>query len=299
MSGLPAGVHEKHGRYYWVYRNKWHALSRVEQGEIALLECYYELTRNDPHTMAGVLIAYMKEGVPELAKATQPDYRRIIVTRLIPYCGHMLRNTMRPGHVAQYLEGRKNAGAAVSANRERAVLSSACNFAMRRGWLDFNPCHGVKRNKERPASRYVEHGELVSTLDRAPLAVYHILAGAYLTGARQTELRNLTKLDLGAHGIRFRESKTGKERTVEWSPTLRQIVSAACARSSGQYVFTSPRGLPWSEWGLQSAMRRLQAGFRFRDLRAKAASDVGHNVLQHSPGMLAVYQRRKRAKPVK
>lgn len=90
-----------------------------------------------------------------------------------------------------------------------------------------------------------------------------------------------------------------EERTVEWSPTLRQIVNAATERSRNQYVFTSARGLKWSEWALQSAMRRLKAGFRFRDLRAKASSDAATNVLQHGPGMLSVYQRRKRVRPVK
>jgi hypothetical protein len=58
---LPPGVTEKHGRYYVVRKNKWHPLTRIDEGEVALLEAYYELTKADPHNMAGVLLAF-REG---------------------------------------------------------------------------------------------------------------------------------------------------------------------------------------------------------------------------------------------
>lgn len=299
MLELPPGVHEKHGRYYWVHRNKWHRLTRVDEGEVALLEAYYILAKNDPRTMAGVMIAYLNEGMGELTPETQAKYRQAIVSRLIPYCGHMLRNSMKPTHVSQFLEARKRAGAPIGGNREKAVLTSVFNFGMRRGWLDDNPCRGAERNTERPATRYVEHHELVPVLDRAPVALYELLAAAYLTGLRQTDLRLMRKAQLTGEGIEVTEKKTKKRRLIEWTPTLRKIVIAAAHRSSNEYVFTSIEGLPWSVWGLQSAMRRLGAGFRFRDLRPKAASDAAHNVLGHAAGMLSRYKRRERLKPVK
>lgn len=299
MLELPPGVHEKHGRFYWVNRNKWHPLTRRDEGEIALLEAYYRLTQNDPRTMAGVMIAYLQDGMGELKPITRAKYRQAIISRLIPYCGHMLRNSMKSTHVAQFLEARRRAGAATAGNRERAVLASVINYGMRRGWIESNPCHGVPRNKERPDSRYVEHDELVPALDRAPAPLYEILAAAYLTGLRQTDLRVMKKTQITEDGIEVTESKTGKHRTIEWTPTLRKIISAALVRSEIDYVFTTTRGLPWSVWGLQSAMRRFDAGFRFRDLRPKAASDAKHNVLGHAAGMLGRYKRRERLKPVK
>lgn len=299
MLELPPGVHEKHGRFYWVNRNRWHPLTRKDEGEVALLEAYYTIARNDPRTMAGVMVAYLQEGMNELKPITRAKYRQAIVSRLIPYCGHMLRNSMKPTHVAQYLEARKRSGASTAGNRERAVLASVINFGMRRGWIDSNPCHGVPRNKERPDSRYVTHDELRPALDAAPAPLYDLLSAAYLTGLRQTDLRLMKKEQLTADGILVTESKTGKERTVEWTPTLRRIIHAAVERSQNEYVFTTAKGLPWSVWGLQSAMRRFDAGFRFRDLRPKAASDSAHNILGHAAGMLSRYKRRERLKPVK
>lgn len=300
---LPPGVTPKHGRYYVVRRNKWLPLTRIEEGEVALLEAYYELTKADPYNMAGILLSFVKHGMEELRAPTQKDYRRIVVTRLIPFCGHMPRNALKSAHVAQYLERRKQEGSAVAGNRERACLSSACEYAMRRGWLDFNPCRGVRRNKERPSKAYVPHDALSEAIDRAPPCVQDLLAVAYLTGIRQTDLRLMKPNSVSAGRIRFTESKTGKPAEYEITPTLRIFIDRALARSAelgSEFLFTSPRGLPWSEWGLQSAMRRLNAGFQFRQLRPKAQTDApDRNVIGHMGQMRVAYTRQERRRPVK
>lgn len=296
---LPPGVTKKHGRYYVVRQNKWQPLTRVEQGDVALLEAYYELTRADPHNMAGVLLAFVKHGMAELRPPTQKDYRRIVVTRLIPFCGHMPRNSLKASHVAQYLERRKDEGAAVAGNRERACLSSACNFGMRRGWLDLNPCHGVRRNRERPSNAYVEHDALSRAIDKAPECLQDLLAVAYLTGIRQTDLRGMKPDAIHGERLRFIESKTGKPAEYEITKTLGFFLDRALSRMGG-HLFTSPKGLPWSEWGLQSAMRRLKPGFQFRQLRPKAQTDApDRNVIGHMGQMRVAYTRADRRRPVK
>ena len=296
---VPPGVTEKHGRYYVIRRNKWLPLTRVDEGEVALLEKYYELTKADPHNMAGVLIAFVKSGMEKLRPPTRKDYRRIVVTRLIPFCGHMPRNALKPSHVAQYLDQRETQGAAVAGNRERACLSSACNYAMRKGWLEFNPCHGVRRNTERPSKVYVSNETLTEAIDRAPEPVQDLLAVAYLTGIRQTDLRLMTPAAISGGRLKFVESKTGKTADYEITPTLKYFIDRASGRG-GEFLFTSPKGLPWSEWGLQSAMRRLKAGFQFRQLRPKAQTDApDRNVIGHAGQMREVYTRGERRRPVK
>jgi integrase len=300
---LPAGVTIKHGRYYLVRRNKWHALTRVEEGEIALLEAYYHLTNDDPQTYAGIFLAFVRNGMGKLSPDTQREYRRIILTRLIPFCGHMPRNTLKPSHVAQYLQRREDEGAAVAGNREFACLSSACNFAMRRGWLESNPCRGVRRNTERPSLAYVPHERLSGAIDRAPECVQDLLAVAYLTGIRQTDLRLMKRDAVQGGHLRFTESKTKKPAEYEITPTLRIFIERALARAAAvgsEFLFTSPRGLPWSKWGLQSAMRRLKPGFQFRQLRPKAQTDApDKNVIGHMGQMRVVYTRQERRRPVK
>lgn len=296
---VPPGVTTKNGRYYIVRRNKWIGLTRIDAGEVALLEAYYELTHADPHNMAGVLLAFVKTGMTKLRPPTQRDYRRIVVTRLIPFCGSMARNTLKATHVAQYLEQREAAKAAVAGNRERACLSSACNYGMRKGWLDFNPCHGVRRNTERPSKVYVSHEALTSAIDRAPECVQDLLAVAYLTGIRQTDLRLMLPDSVNGDRMVFTESKTGKPADYEITKTLRFFIDRALARG-GEYLFTSPKGLAWSEWGLQSAMRRLKPGFQFRQLRPKAQTDAqDRNVIGHVGQMRMAYTRGEKRRPVK
>jgi integrase len=296
---LPPGVTEKHGRYYIVRRNKWHKLTRIVEGEVALLEAYYELTHADPHNMAGVLLAFVKKGMDKLRPPTQKDYRRIIVTRLIPFCGHLPRNAVKPTHVAQYLDQREMEGAAVAGNRERACLSSACNYGMRKGWLEFNPCHGVRRNKETPSKVYVSHEALTTAIDRANEHLQDLLAVAYLTGIRQTDLQLMQPSAVQGNSLRFIESKTGKPAEYEITPTLRRFINRALARK-GPALFVSPKGLPWSMWGLQSALRRLKMGFQFRQLRPKAQTDAqDRNVIGHIGQMRMAYTRGEKRRPVK
>lgn len=295
----PPGVTAKHGRYYAILRNKWHPLTRIDQGDVALLEAYYELTKADPHNMAGVLLSFVKNGMTKLRPPTRKDYRRIVVMRLIPFCGHLPRNALKSSHVARYLDERETHGAAVAGNRERACLSSACNYGMRKGFLDFNPCHGVRRNTERPSKVYVSHEALTAAIDRAPACLQDLLAVAYLTGIRQTDLQLMTPAAVQGARLRFIESKTGKHADYEITPTLRIFIDRALARG-GATLFTSPKGLAWSQWGLQSALRRLKMGFQFRQLRPKAQTDAqDRNVIGHIGQMRMAYTRGEKRRPVK
>jgi hypothetical protein len=61
-------------------------------------------------------------------------------------------------------------------------------------------------------------------------------------------------------------------------------VDLALARSTCEHVFVSAAGRPYTMDGLQCAMKRFGAAFKFRELRPKAASDATHNVLGHDAG---------------
>lgn len=334
---LPPGCTLKDGRYYAVIKNKWNGLSRFEDGDTEFWLAYYRLTRAEPHTMAAIMIAFIDEGMGELAEETRSKYKDYFVTRLIPAMGHFHRRDVTNSTIAQYLEERKKAGAPTAANRERAALSSACEFALRKGWMKSNPCRGVRRNRERPAKNYVEHQELTAAIDKAPFGLGNLLAVAYLWGARQTDLRNLTWSQLPPPDskdayVHIDESKTRKERDHEITPTVRFFLeravqhreavaaryesAAAKLEADSQYrraaarrtraaevraqpfVFLTQRGLPWSKWGLQSAMDRLDVDFNFRALRPKAETDKP-GTLGHTGQMQKRYQRREKLRAVK
>jgi integrase len=296
---LPPKVHAKNGRYYYVHQGKWHKLTRLTEGATALYTALQEWTNDRPATYGQLMNLYIARALPELKEATRPEYIRIINARLQHHFGHVILNSLEASHIAQYLEMRKVEGAAIGANRERAVLSSVISWGMRFGWCANNPCHGVRRNREAPSKRYVGNQEFVDVVNRAPEPLQDLLAVAYLTGLRQGDLRVMTKDAVTEKVIRLRQSKDGKLREIELTPALKYFIERALSRSAGPFVFVGEKGRPYSMDGLQSAMRRLKAGFRFRELRPKAASDAEHNVLGHDAQMLTRYVRYQRLKPVR
>jgi integrase len=312
-SKIPKGVYQKNGRWYRVVRNRWIALTRVDEGLVALRRALRETpTTRAPHTIAELLACYLPQA--EISDTTRREYERIADTRLAHHFGAIPIGGLRPSHVAMYLEKRKRDGHSHMGNRERAVLSAAYECALRHGWADFNPCRGVRRNTERPRRRYVSDAEFLEAFEAAPEPLQDVMALALLTGARQGELRALRREDWREDGLHIHESKTGKLRIVGRSESLRFFIERAHsrqiriaerpadprrhrqARSVSESMLTNRFGLPWSMAGLQTAFKRLGTDWHFHDIRAKAASDAEHNILGHGAGMLGVYVRRKAVK---
>lgn len=315
-SPIPKGVYQKNGRWYRVVRNKWVALTRVDEGLAALRKALRETPTDRPATtIAELLAAYLPQA--EISPSTRPEYERIADTRLAHHFGQMPIASLTPKHVAMYLEKRKRDGHAPMGNREKAVLSAAYEFAMRQGWANGNPCRGVRRNKELPRRRYVTDAEFLEAFEAAPEPLQDALALALLTGLRQGDLRALRREDLKEDGIHVTEAKTGKRKTVQWTDATRYFVRRALerqeriaarpadpklhrqARTVSTHVLTNKFGEPWTMAGLQTAFKRLKTDWHFHDLRAKAASDASHNILGHGSGMLGVYVRRQAVKALR
>ena len=248
------------------------------------------------------ILAYLKSGMGELKEATRKHYWNDGL-RMLHHFGHLELNEVEPTHIAQFLKWCRENDRATTGNREKAFLSSVFEYALGEGWCVFNPCRGVRRNKERPAKEYVEHETLVAALDRAPPALQHLLAVAYLTGIRQTDLRLARQHQIVGDRLHVDESKTGKHNAHEITPTVRHFLNQSVARAKAagsDFLFVSAKGLPWSEWGLQSALRRFKAGFRFRDLRSKAQTDQpAKDVLGHTGQMRERYTKRRKLSAVK
>lgn len=299
------GVVEKDGRYYRIIRNKWYALSRIDEGVNALYRALYDLEPSRPGSIGDLINVYRAAGMDELKPKTREDYLKILV-RLDHHFGKMRMGALKPSQVAVWLERRRKAGrGATRANREFAVLSSVHKFGMRQGWLDANPCFGVPRNKERPKSGGTTNEDFLKVFEIAAECVQDLIGVAYLSGVRETDIIAWTRsANLQPEGIGYVQSKTGKPHTVEWSDALRFFVRRACERWPDEdLIFVNTHGQPWTQWGINSQIRRLRAkaGVKwcFKDLRAKAQTDSPHSVLGHGAALEAVYRKALRTRPVR
>jgi len=272
----------------------WEPLTRIDEGEAALLDALATRLRPSAATVADLLYTYLAKGMTDLRAATAADYQKRAKPVLRVF-GHMAPESLTQSHAAQYLELRRQAGHGASGNRELAVLSSAYNYGQRHGLVEFNPCRGVRRNTERPRSRYIRDDEFRAAFDRSGDAFQDLLAVALLTGLRQGDLRRLRRSQVMHEGLLVEESKTGKRRLIEWSDALRFFVTRAMSRApDSDNVLTNARGQPWGPWAIQSAMRRLAVDWTFHDIRAKAESDHAQGL-----GLMPLYRRAKRHKPVR
>ena len=281
-------------------RRRSKVLCRVADGEAALYAALAKVTTPGGATMKELFEAFQTFGMLDLAPATQGDYRGYIKRSLLKVFGEMAPADVTSVDVAKYLEKRKRQKHSPIGNKEIACLASVFQYAIRNGMATSDPTKGVKRNRVKPKDRYVRDAELDANMAKAPEWFEDYIQGLYLAGLRPGEGRALLKSQITPQGIRFEESKTGKVKLIAWSDTLRFHVTRASSRSpNSPHVFTGHRGGKLTKSGLNSAIRRLRKSvggerWTFHDMRAKAESDH-----EEGMGLLSLYKRAHRVKPVK
>jgi hypothetical protein len=294
------GVFEKDGRYYKVIQNKWHQLSRIDEGTTVLFRALHELDPLRPGTVGELINLYRAVGMDHLKPATKKDYLNIL-KRLDHHFGHLPLGSLKVNHIAHFRETRRRRGkGGVRANREVAVLSAAFELGLREMVVEFNPCRGSTRNRESPKKRYVNDDEFLAIFEKSNEAFQDLISAAYLSGARQTDIIAWTRSQMTEKGIEYVESKTRKPHTVQWSKALHYFVDRAVQRfPEAETIFANTRGLPWTTSGIASQLARLESPWCFKDLRAKAQSDSPHSVLGHGAKLEELYRKVLVTKPVR
>ena len=319
-SHLPNRVYHKHGGYYFVAapdkdgKQKWLPLGKTEAAmRKALAKLLGETLPNAGTAMERLIERYRDEILPTKASKTQKDYAHGLAN-LAKSFGHLDNlGAIKPIHIYQYLDARSKQGK-TAANREIALLSTLFNFGIRWGFLEANPCRDVKKNREKPRTRYVTDAEYQAVYAIAPAMLQAAMEISAITGMRQGDILNLKRQDLTTEGVLITQRKTGKKQLLEWSPALRSAIDQALALQTinSFYIFANSTGRHYSSSGFQTAWQRLMTKaikqeaiaerFTFHDLRAKAGSESNdaQNLLGHQSAAttLSIYRRKpEKAKP--
>ncbi|WP_211167366.1 tyrosine-type recombinase/integrase [Aromatoleum evansii] len=211
---------------------------------------------------------------------------------------------------------------AVRANREIAWFSAAWNWARDRGITKApNPVIGVKRHKEAGRDIYVEDDELNAILEHADEPLREAIELAYLIGQRPGDLRDIKETDIRDGCIVLEQEKTDAKLRIEVTGALAQLIARIKARKAkiegvrslalicneqGQplkkaamrYRFDKAREAAASANKNKAQAERLRS-IQFRDLRAKAASDMealdkAQKLLGHTKREMTEHYVRKR-----
>jgi integrase len=313
---LPSGITIKNGRYYATPRidgkRKWIGLTRESEGPKKLHEALQQLdVRPRPRTVADLLARFAAEGRGERAEATWPKYVQVCTyptSKLLRFFGHMRIEAVRPTHVSQYLQHRLDEGYGPGANRDVAVLASAYDFGMRKGWADTRPTRGARRNPEHGSHVLISHEALQKHIDSLSPWIANFVAVLYLTGFRIGDLLALKWDQLGPKWMQVVEKKNKVLHFKEYSQILRHYLDNAkrhaeeCSkrykRPMSTHVFTGHYGKPLTYWGLRKAHTGNGNPFQLRQLRALAESTVPGSIGHHGL-MKRRYTRTVRTKPVK
>lgn len=171
-----------------------------------------------------------------------------------------------------------------SINREVSILRKMFSIAVENGWIDKNPCLAGKVKPLREDSRKerflepTEEKKLLAECKGESAYLKPILICALHTGMRKSEILNLrwTYIDLDQGYITVTKTKSGKDRNIPISPTLKRELLKLKQSSASEFVFANPiTGQPYFDVKRVYANILKKAGvsgLRFHDLRHTAAT---------------------------
>lgn len=246
---------------------------------------------------------YQRDVVPTKAPATQRDNLGNL-KQLRSVFGEAPVDAITPQHVAQYRDRRS---AKVRANRELALLSHIFNMAREWGYTKReNPCRGVRKNKEAPRDYYVDEAVWDAVFACSPVELQDAMSLNYLTGQRPADVLKMSITDIRDGALEVRQGKTKKrlrillDRQDGTRNELGQLLDQIRARPlkvRSLFLVSTPAGVQLNRWTLRirfDAARKAAAEaaekedtpegtalaerirkFQFRDIRPRAASDIG------------------------
>ena len=283
---LPPRLYEHHSSYW--YRPRYGKPINVGKDlSIAKLKwAELENPASEKGSLESLLDWYLAEVAPNKAPRTYADNKKEAVF-LKAGLGHIPFRELRPHHVATYRDTRAK-DAPVRANREKALLSHVFTKAIERGWVDVNPCAGVKRNTERKRERYIEDEEFWKVYNLAERSVQRMMILIYRTAQRPEDLlkcgpANIKKVrsgDTEVKVLRIRQGKTGALVDVKIEGDLAQLVDECLGGKVVHSYFVHTRqGKRYTYTGLVSMFSRYVKtsevlDFGMYDLKGKAATDM-------------------------
>ncbi|MFZ6655862.1 hypothetical protein [Undibacterium sp. TJN19] len=208
---------------------------------------------------------------------------------LVKFFGKMAPMALKTVHGYQFLDARAKAGAPAKANKELALFSTICHFAVRWGVIEANPFVGIMQNKTDSVVRNTSRDQIIKfyywSRKQPSLTVRTMGCAAmftYLTGFRPSEVRPFHITGITKEGVLVVNAKRKlgqKEITKlrEWSPSLRRVIARAKQNhgAARMYLFANSTGSPYSRSGWGSvwtdALHEWIASF---DVEAKKAWDL-------------------------
>lgn len=300
---LPARMRAKKtssGRVYYYYDTcakprKWlplgadflKALRRYADYEIEYNEQEMAERINRVITFGFVADRYVREKLGAKAPRTQKDYLgqlKFLRDFFDSPDNPAPINDITTVDIYEYLQWRKDAK--VRANREVSLFSVIFNWARNWGYTNnANPCTGVEKHEESGRAVYVDTAVFWRVHAVAEPHIQFMMLMAYLTGQRVADTIKMRVGDIRDNELWVRQNKTGTKVRIKIQGELALLVemillwregamSDALFVKNGQPVTYAMLNGGVNRAREKSGVKGTADDFEFRDLRAKAATDV-------------------------
>lgn len=277
---LPARLHYKSGRYWYVYRNKWHP--KAKDYSTAMREYAAELSPSGGMMKLISEIYRIYEGrvkrndlSPRSLRAYKL-HRERIETAFREFSPNQVKTSHLGAFLDFYYEDKPNSG-----NIALVVFKAIFGKGVRWGLCDFNPAREIERFTESKRERYLTDAEYQKIYSAAPKWLQLIMDMCYLTGQRIGDVLHIKQGDITPEGIYFSQEKSKKRLEVESTPELVGLVQEIRAQSkvAGVYLFAKSASVPLHYELVRRAFAaaRDAAGIqdaRIHDIRAKSLTDA-------------------------
>ncbi|MGX5795588.1 tyrosine-type recombinase/integrase [Pseudomonas sp. E2-15] len=248
--------------------------------------------------MKGIFDRYIRDVIPKKGARTQTD-NLAELKQLRPTFDSAPIDSITPANIAGYRDART---AKVRANREIALLSHVFNMAREWGLTEReNPCQGVRKNKEIPRDYYANAVVWDAVYGMAEPELKEAMDLGYLTGQRPADVIIMRSDDTEGDYFLVTQGKTGQKlrilmRTESGENSLGKLVREITERNvshPSKYLLINRHGkrmtkgmlrLRWDKAREKARLKAIDqgdpllaakiAGFQFRDIRPKAASEI-------------------------
>jgi integrase len=270
-------MHQKHGAYYLVRKNKWHRLA----GNLhdALVE-YARLTAGPDNGALGELVSKTLADMKlTVAAGTLKNYTSCS-RRVLESFAEFTPQQIKPHHVAQFLDDNKATPS--MANLLRSFLKGMFQRAVRWGIVDANPVRDIEQFKTGKRDRYITADEYKSIRDKATPTLACLMDIAYITGQRMGDCRHIKYSDISDDGVFVRQQKTKARVLIAMTPDLAEVIARARALHQsvkGLTLFHRRDGTPipygtlYHQWSNACCNAKVKDA-HFHDIRAAAATDA-------------------------
>lgn len=182
----------------------------------------------------------------------------------VPDLGGMDASEIRPHHVGGFLAAHPTWNATTRAG-VITTIKRVFRWAKRTGLIDLNPLADLEKPRARRREAIPTPEGARAALDGCTTEPFRdFLWVLHETGCRPGEARRIEAKDLDLdHGHWRRPGKTtrrtGVLRTVHLTPALTERLRVLAGRWPDGPVLRNTRGNPWTQSGINCAMRRLRA----------------------------------------